>query len=115
MTGVDVRKLFSMNMKRLRAKQGFSQLSLANEVGLAHNFINDIENGKKWVSPDTIAKLANALKAEPYQFFLPAYKISKDNAELISSYIDDISESFLKAVGELKNQYHLDDDENEPD
>ena len=48
-----------------------SQLDLAADTGLAHNFINDIETGKKFVSAATIAKLATALKVEPYQFFLP--------------------------------------------
>jgi transcriptional regulator with XRE-family HTH domain len=38
---------------------------LAAEADLTHNFINDIENGKKWVSAETIGKLAIALKVEP--------------------------------------------------
>ena len=32
--------------------------------------ICDIENGKKWVSPGTLAKLCEVLEIEPYKLFL---------------------------------------------
>ena len=54
----EVRHLLSENIKRLRKQRGLSQLKLANELGMAITFINDIENCKKWVSPETLAKLA---------------------------------------------------------
>ena len=103
--GLDVHKLFSMNLKRLRTKAGFSQLSLANTVGLTHNFINDIENGKKWVSPKTIAKLSNSLEVDPYEFFIPPYDLDENKAELISNYLDDLSDSFVRAVNGIKTEY----------
>ena len=106
--GKVVRRLLGDNLRRLRMREGLSQLQLASLVGLAHNFINDIENEKKWVSSATIAKLAGALKVEPYELFIPESHIGENDARLISGYIDDLSDSFLKAVGEIKNRY-LDD------
>jgi transcriptional regulator with XRE-family HTH domain len=103
--GIDIRALFSKNLKRLRASASISQLSLSVEAGLTHNFINDIENGKKWVSAETIAKLAIALKAEPYQFFLSESKWNDSGAEIFSLYLDDISDSFRKMVGEYRQRY----------
>ncbi len=64
-------KLISSNIKRLRSLQNISQLGLAINTGLTHNFINDIENCKKGVSVKTLAKLSIAFNVEPYQFFLP--------------------------------------------
>ena len=99
-----VRKLFSRNLRRLRSLQNISQLTLAAQSGLTHNFINDIENCKKWVSPQTIASLANALRVEPYQFFLPESASETDHNHF-NIYIDDFSDSLQKMVSDLKKKY----------
>ena len=82
-----------------------SQLGLAENAGLTHNFINDIENGKKWVSAETIGKLAFALKAEPYQFFLSESKWNEQGAEIFSLYLDDFTDSVAKVVKEYRCRY----------
>jgi len=94
-------ELISNNVKRLRSLQNISQMSLASKTELTHNFINDIENCKKGVSATTLAKLSNALNAEPYQFFLP--EGTPNNEVLI--YVKDINDSFQKVVNELTQQY----------
>ena len=114
MKGISIRSLFSRNLKRLRNIANLSQLSLANDAGLTHNFINDIENGKKWVSAETIAKLAIALKAEPYQFFISETKWNDQGAEIFSLYLDDFSDSFLKMVKEYRSRYLPGSIEEEP-
>jgi transcriptional regulator with XRE-family HTH domain len=75
------------------------------EAGLTHNFINDIENGKKWVSAETVAKLAVALKAEPYQFFISESKWNNQGAEMFSIYLDDFSDSCQKMIKEYRQRY----------
>jgi transcriptional regulator with XRE-family HTH domain len=109
--GHEVRMLLSKNVKRLRTRQNLSQLALAVEANLTHNFINDIENGKKWVSPDTIAKLADALDVEPHQLFVPELKMKEDDAGILSEYLDEFTDSLQKMVGEIKGRYLQDVDE----
>ena len=94
-----------------------SQLNLAVDAGLTHNFINDIENGKKWVSAETIAKLAIALRAEPYQFFISESKWNDQGAEIFSLYLDDFSDSVSKMTKEYRNRYLSEsiEDEGEPE
>ena len=114
MKGINIRSLFSRNLKRLRGIANKSQLNLAVDAGLTHNFINDIENGKKWVSAETIAKLAIALKAEPYQFFISESKWNDQGAEIFSLYLDDFSDSVAKIVKEFRGRYvsgNVDDEE----
>ena len=106
--GINIRSLFSRNLKRLRGIADMSQLTLAETAGLTHNFINDIENGKKWVSAETIGKLANALKAEPYQFFMSESKWNDQGAEIFSLYLDEFSNSFTKMVKEYRTRYLTD-------
>jgi len=97
-----VRNLFLRNLKRFRGVLQKSQLDLAADTGLAPNFINDIENGKKFVSDDTIAKLATALKVEPYQFFLPERLWDTREEDILT---EEFSESLAAAVRETFNSY----------
>jgi transcriptional regulator with XRE-family HTH domain len=101
MTESSIRGLVSKNLRRLRAVHNISQLGLAVNAGLAHNFINDIENCKKGISAKTLAKLSTALDAEPYQFFLPE-NMSDNN---MMHYVYDFNDSLQKVVKELTQQY----------
>jgi transcriptional regulator with XRE-family HTH domain len=65
-----VQVLFALNLSRLRKEAGLTQISLAKKTGLTHNFINDIENQKKWVSSETIEKISEALGVEPMHLFV---------------------------------------------
>ena len=96
-----VRLLVSKNLRRLRSLQNISQLSLALNTGLTHNFINDIENCKKGISAKTLAKLANALEAKPHQFFLPD-ELVNDSMKI---YVNDFNDSLQKIVKDLTAQY----------
>ena len=103
--GINIRGLFSKNLKRLRGMAKLSQVSLAAEADLTHNFINDIESGKKWVSAETIEKLAIALKAEPYQFFISDSKWDDRGAEIFALYLNDFQDSFEKMVDEYRGRF----------
>jgi transcriptional regulator with XRE-family HTH domain len=93
--------LISKNLRRLRSLQNISQLSLALNTGLTHNFINDIENCKKGISAKTLAKLANALNAKPHQFFLPDELVN----DAMKIYVNDFNDSLQKVVNELTAKY----------
>jgi transcriptional regulator with XRE-family HTH domain len=109
LTGNDINLLFGKNLKRIRLEKNVSQLNLANMADLAHTFINDIENGRKWISPDTLAKLSNALEIEPYQFFNPKATPLGIDTESVTSYLDEMEGSFIKMVNELRGRYIPDD------
>jgi len=94
-------QLISNNIKRFRALHNISQLNLAQNTGLTHNFINDIENCKKGVSYKTIAKLSVVFNVEPYQFFLPD---NIPNNEIMV-YVKDLNDTVQKAVYDLTQQY----------
>jgi len=96
-----IHKLISNNIKRLRSLQNISQLGLAVNTGLTHNFINDIENCKKGVSVRTLAKLSAAFSVEPYQFFLPENMHNDD----MTVYVNDFNDSLQKMVAELTQHY----------
>ena len=103
--GINIRGLLSKNLKRLRSIAKLSQVNLAIEADLTHNFINDIESGKKWVSAETLEKLSIALKAEPYQFFISESKWNDRGAEIFSLYLDDFENSFEKMLDEYRGRF----------
>jgi hypothetical protein len=45
----EIRKILSKNLRTYRNNLGLSQMDLAAKAGIATNFLNDIENGKKWI------------------------------------------------------------------
>ena len=110
--GANVRYLFLRNLKRFRNMMHKSQLDLANETELAHNFINDIENGKKFVSDDTIAKLATALKVEPFQFFLPERLWNAQGDEI---FMEKFTDSLVMMVKEHCSKYKSTNNNKEPE
>ena len=103
--GSNIKNLFAGNVRRLRRIANKSQLDLAAEADLAPNFINDIERGKKWVSAETVGKLATALKVEPCQFFLSESNWDSQGAEIFSHYLDDFSDSVTKMLKEYRHRY----------
>jgi transcriptional regulator with XRE-family HTH domain len=72
---------------------------------MTHNFINDVENGKKWVSPETIAKLAQCLEVEPFQFFLPDIRMNEGESAVLQAYLEDLSNSVMRVMEETKSRY----------
>lgn len=97
----DVKNLFGNNLKRLRKNKKMSQMQLADIVGMTFTFISDIENGKKWVSPESISKLAEALDVEVYYLFLPEGFVQPDDRNM-----SDFFEVFEKTYLTLKKKYN---------
>ena len=81
MNEIEVRKIFAENLKKLRKQKGLSQLKLSNEMQMAFTFINDIENCKKWVSPETIARFATFFGVPISTFFQDDFDVTKNNNE----------------------------------
>jgi transcriptional regulator with XRE-family HTH domain len=50
--------------KALRKWRDLTQIDLVGLTGLSQGFISDLESGKKQATPETLQKIANALKIE---------------------------------------------------
>ena len=51
---------FGRRLKQLRNKQGWTQVYMAEHVGIDRSYISDMENGKKAVCLPTLQVLAQA-------------------------------------------------------
>ena len=65
----ELRQTFIQNLKRYRKEKGFRQLDLALAIGKSSNYINSVENGKYFPSPETIEQIADILGLEPILLF----------------------------------------------
>jgi transcriptional regulator with XRE-family HTH domain len=113
LTGPDINIMLGKNIKRLRTRKKFSQLVLANMAGLTHNFINEIENGRKWISPESFAKLVNVLDVDPQEFFVSASIKDHIDTGVVSDYINEISDTCNDMVHELRVRYLEEDSESD--
>jgi transcriptional regulator with XRE-family HTH domain len=86
----DIAQIFADNLRSLRKRKNISQMELSARTGLSQTFINNIENCRKWVSPETMSLLCKELEAYPAELFatsdLPdsatAYRAFKEGERL---------------------------------
>lgn len=87
-----LRQTFINNLKHFRKIRNVRQLDLALEIGKSSNYINSVENGKYFPSPETIEQIAEFLKIEPIQLF--------DKNGCIENILQNNSDSYAKELSE---------------
>ena len=109
MTESDLRAIFGINLKKRRIFKGISQAKLAEILDISPNFISDLESGKRWISSDTLVKLAEALGVEAYEFLKSQQEPENELSEFIQSYTGKAasaaSEAVVRSLDELRKLY----------
>jgi transcriptional regulator with XRE-family HTH domain len=98
-----IKFVFGVNLRSIRAKRKITQTGLSKIVGVSHNFITDIEAGRKCASFALISKLAEALESEPYEFFLPLERSVESS--IIPSGANRLPTLF-QIVEDIKTEYY---------
>ena len=89
----NLRNLFSQNIRKYRQRKGWSQEKLAEKMEISTNYLSDIERKRGWVSPFSLAKLANALEIEVFELFKPEESVPADVITTVNQCLDDFSTS----------------------
>lgn len=106
MTKEELCAVFSYNIKKFRQGR-FSQEALAEEAGLSPQQINGIEGGRKFVSTDSLLKIASALDVEVYQLFVPQDKTpvvieeTPENERIRNQMNDEIVEEVRNGINKI--------------
>jgi transcriptional regulator with XRE-family HTH domain len=84
-----IRKVLAENIKKYRRNFRYSQEKLAEKAGLSKQTLNDIEGCRRWVSSQTISRLAKALNVSEYQLLIPGNddKVEKTHNSSLESLI----------------------------
>ncbi|MDR1903031.1 MAG: helix-turn-helix domain-containing protein [Treponema sp.] len=100
---------FVKNLRFFRKKRGLSQLKFSEMINISPNYLNAVENGKNFPSPEVIQSIVKALDILPYQLFLeypvdvpPAVPAEKNTIiqELIC-----IKQKFIGEIDEIIKKY----------
>jgi transcriptional regulator with XRE-family HTH domain len=105
MTELELRKILSLNIKRYRHTRNLSQVDLAEKLDISVNFLSNIENGNKWISPQTLVKFASALKIEPYELFKPEEALPPDVSTILNKYTDEAVIAVTQALDQIRGYY----------
>ena len=90
MTERELLKIFSQNIRLYRTRFKWSQAELAEKINISINFLSDIENGKKWASPITMIKFANAFNVEAYELLKPLDVLPEDYSHIVEKFAEDV-------------------------
>lgn len=105
MTEQELRAILSVNLKRYRNYRKMSQAEFAEKLDISIPFLSDVENGRKWISPSTLVKFAEALGIEPYELFKPVEALSPTMTLTLGKWSDEVIEAVTKTVRNLQDYY----------
>ena len=105
MTKQDLRIFLSQNIKKYRGYRKLSQADFAELVDISIPFLSDIENGKKWVSPVTLSKMAEALNIDAYELLKPETIIPDSIVNILEKYTSDIYQTFGETLNSIHKNY----------
>ena len=105
MTEQDLRLILSQNIKKFRGYRKLSQAEFAELIDISIPFLSDIENGKKWVSPATLVKMADSLNIDAYELLKPEIIIPDNVINILEKYSYDIYKNFGKILEDIHNDY----------
>ena len=105
MTEQELRGILSKNIKRYRQSRNLSQADLAEKLDISVNFLCNIENGNRWISPQTLVKFASALNIEPYEMFKPAEAMPPDMPNILNKCLDEAVIAVTQTLNEIRSYY----------
>jgi transcriptional regulator with XRE-family HTH domain len=105
MTERELRGVLSKNIKRYRVIHNLTQAELAELADISVNFLSNIENGNKWVSPQTLVKFASALNTEPFELFKPEETLPPDVSTVLDKYSNEAVIAVTQALNQIRGYY----------
>ena len=101
----ELRAVLGNNLKKYRKYRNFSQEELAEKLDISIPFLSDIENSRKWISPATLVKLADALGIEPHELFKADLGLSPTMTLTLDKWSDEVIEAVTLTVKNIKKHY----------
>jgi transcriptional regulator with XRE-family HTH domain len=105
MTDKKLQGIFSANIKRHRQSRNLSQADLAEKLDISVNFLCNIENGNRWMSPKTLVKFASVLNIEPYELFKPLEALPPDVPLILNKCLDEAVVAVTQTLNEIRGYY----------
>jgi len=102
-------RVFIQNLRFLRNQKGLSQAKLSELIDVTPNYLNAIENGKNFPSPEVLQRIIDILEIMPYQLFLEypgTMKIGKqDEKILLIQELNYLKQQFINEFDKTIRKY----------
>ena len=105
MTEDQLRDIVRTNIRQYRDHRKWTQAEFAEKLDISINFLSDIENGKRWISPASMVKFASVLNIEPYELFKPDGALPPDLPVMLNKSFDEAVESVTQALNQVRGYY----------
>jgi transcriptional regulator with XRE-family HTH domain len=105
MTEQEIRGILGASIRKHRKRLALSQERLAEKLDIATNFLSDIENGRKWVSPGTLAKMTETLNVDAKELFSRENKLPPEVSLILREYTEAALAKVDKSLEELMKHY----------
>lgn len=99
-----IQELFIKNLRFYRNKKNYTQLVFSEKIGLSPNYLNAVENGKNFPSPEVLQKIADELEILPYELFLEKTDAEKTdlNCQIVEKVLQDVKAKFCEVLDNYK-------------
>ena len=92
-----LQQLFINNIRYYRSVAGYSQVAFSEQLGLSPNYLNAVENGKNFPSPEVLQRILDVLNLLPYELFLekPTSQTQAKNNET-AQIVEDLKQQIIE-------------------
>jgi transcriptional regulator with XRE-family HTH domain len=105
----ELQDILSRNIRLYRRIRDISQLDLAEKADVSVNFICNVENGERWMSAPTLARLAAALGVEPFELLKPPEPLPPETSRLLNRSFDEAVTEVTKTLNQIRDCYLLEE------
>jgi transcriptional regulator with XRE-family HTH domain len=99
-------RIFIENLRFWRKKRKISQLKLSEIVNISPNYLNAVENGKNFPSPEVIQSISDVLEVLPYQFFLE-HPAEDTSVNMLVSDLLVVKQRLIKEINDILQKYEI--------
>jgi transcriptional regulator with XRE-family HTH domain len=99
-------RIFIENLRFWRKKRKISQLKLSEMVNISPNYLNAVENGKNFPSPEVIQNISDVLEVLPYQFFLE-HPAEDTPVNMLVSDLLVVKQRLIKEINDILQKYEI--------
>jgi transcriptional regulator with XRE-family HTH domain len=106
MTESELRAVLGANLRHYRNFRGLTQAKLAEKLNISPNFVSDLENGKRWLSSDTLVNLSDILGIAAHELLKPDFPLSEDTEAFMENYSRDATALIMETVAQALEKLH---------
>jgi len=104
-----IQRVFIQNLRFFRTAKKLSQMKLAELIDVTPNYLNAVENGRNFPSPEVLQRIVDVLEILPYQFFLEQpsdlENIKYDEKYLLLQELTFLKQQFCREIDKVIQKY----------